>query len=124
MEVTDKLLKGLDMKLNRVLKGYVEFWCGSYYIEFNKSARWNWSHFKIHKRWNSDGFYRHLVWGKLSLSISQPQYEMVTMCSECDGHEPIEVLSAGDESLNVCPNCRTVEGKTHEISELEFDQLN
>lgn len=114
------------MKLKRVLKGYVEFWLFAYYIEFNASARWNWSHFKIHRgsKWGAsrrDGFYRHIVWGKLSLSISQPQIETVRMCSECDGHEEMECVSSGDESWDVCPNCRTIEGKTHYISLWDFE---
>lgn len=110
------------MKLKRVLKGYVEFWLFAYYIEFNMSARHKFSHFKIHKRRGMSAFYRHLVWGKLSLVISQPQYETITMCSECDGAEPMGGVSCGDESWSVCPNCNTVEGKTHEISLWDFEQ--
>lgn len=112
------------MKLKRVLKGYVEFWLFAYYIEFNASARWPMSHFKIHRRnrWQGySGFNMHIVWGKFSLNITQPQIETVRMCSECDGTEPIGGVSHGDESWDVCPNCRTIEGKTHYISLWDYE---
>lgn len=112
------------MKLKRVLKGYVELWLIGYYIEFNMSARWKMSHFKIHRpSYNNrkNGFYRHIVWGKFSLVISQPQLETVRMCSECNGDEPIESKGYGDEIWDICPNCNTVEGNTHEISEWDFE---
>lgn len=110
------------MTLKRVLKGYIEFWILGYYVEFNASARWPMTHFKIHRNRYNEGFKRHIVWGKFSLHISQPQYETVTLCSECDGDEPIENVSYGDEGLSVCPNCRTIEGKTHEISLWDYEQ--
>lgn len=112
------------MELKRVLKGYIEFWLFAYYIEFRTSTRWGWSHFKIQRgRWNThSGFYRHIVWGKLSLIISQPQIETVRMCSECDGTEPIESKGYSDEIWDFCPNCNTVEGKTHYISLWDYER--
>lgn len=107
------------MRLKRILKGYIEFWLLGYYIEFNASARWDWSHFKIHKHRNTQGFYRHIVWGKLSLSISQPQIETVTLCSGCD--EEMGSVSFGDECLSHCESCQSIEGDTYEVSLWDYE---
>lgn len=44
----------------------------------------------------------------------------MTFCKHCydpkdDFIEPIRVVSSGDESWNVCPNCQAVESDTVEI---------
>lgn len=95
------------------------FWINAYYIEIGFGARWPLSHFKIHKYPQFDGFYRHIVWGKFSLIISQPQLETVTVCSDCD--EEIGHASFGDECLSHCENCQQVEGKTHTVPLWEYE---
>ena len=39
------------------------------------------------------------------------------ICAECYGQTSQK--SSGDEGVTVCPNCRSVEGKTYEISILK-----
>ena len=42
------------------------------------------------------------------------------VCKECYNEEyftEIEVLNAGDETLDFCPGCRTVEGPTMYVDE-------
>ena len=46
--------------------------------------------------------------------------DALRVCAECFDPEfptEIECLSAGDESWDVCPSCRTVEGKTIYVQE-------
>ncbi len=102
---------------------HFRFWLFAYYIDMGFTARWAWSQFKIHRpRFNSghQGFYRHLVWGRFSLHISQPQIETVRCCSGCD--EEMGTVSFGDETLDHCESCQSVEGDTYEISLWDFEQ--
>jgi hypothetical protein len=98
------------------------FWFFAYYIEIGLTARWDWTHFKIHRPTyrSHQGFYRHLVWGKLSLSVSQPQIETVRVCSHC--LDEIQVVSFGDDCLDHCESCQQTEGDTHEVSLWDFEQ--
>jgi hypothetical protein len=108
--------------MNKRLFATKRFWLFAYYIEIGMSALWPWSHFKLHKpRYNDhrNGFYRHLVWGKFSLIVSQPQYETVTLCTGCD--EEMGSVSFGDECLSHCESCQSVEGDTYEISQWEYE---
>lgn len=103
---------------------YIRQWIGPYYIEASNRSRHKWSHFKIHGQRGHSAFHRHLVWGPISIVVSQPQFETVTVCSECDGRTEMEHVSSGDECWSVCPNCRTIEGNTHEISLWDFERLS
>lgn len=107
----------------RLLRGPYRFWIGAYHIEIGFCALWPWSHFEIHKpsfRMRREGFYRHLVWGRFSLIIEQPQIETVRVCSHC--LDEIGCVSFGDESLDHCESCQSVEGDTHEVSLWDFEQ--
>lgn len=38
----------------------------------------------------------------------------IAQCGDCGNiHEKVPTVSAGDESWNVCPDCRTTEGTWH-----------
>lgn len=97
----------------------------NYVIEVRFHSRQPWSHFRVHRhraggcRWSGPVLYRHLVWGRLSVIFGQPHLETVRVCSECEGL--IRVVSAGDESWDVCEDCRQVEGRTHEITIEEYE---
>jgi len=39
----------------------------------------------------------------------------MTVCAECDAGE--EIRRVGEDALDFCPACRTVEGKTKEVDE-------
>lgn len=93
----------------------------NYTIEFG-TARWPWSHFKIHKgrpTRHGEVYYYHIVWGKLSLVLGHPHLIPITVCSEC--MEQIEVKSAGDECWDYCEGCQQVEGNTEEITTEEYE---
>jgi hypothetical protein len=51
--------------------------------------------------------------------MSDPQ--MIRVCLECDGNEEIQTLNAGDEWWSFCDACQSVEGKTEEITEEEWE---
>ena len=50
-------------------------------------------------------------------------YDEVHVCTECDADEPVDRVSAGDESLNVCPDCRTIEPSTRRLYQLSTGEL-
>lgn len=85
-------------------------------IEVRLRARWPWTHMKMHRR----PYYRHFVWGKLSVIFGQPHLEPITVCAECG--EATETKSAGDEFWTWCEGCQTVEGRTEEITMEEYEQ--
>ena len=119
---TTGLLRPLNPILG-VLRGPHRFWISAYHVDIGFNALWPWTHFKVHRPSYSrpkQGFYRHIVWGRFSLLIDQPQIETVTVCSHC--LEEIQGISAGDESWSYCESCQQVEGDTIEITELEYEQ--
>jgi hypothetical protein len=81
------------------------------------TARWPWTHFRIHREPQDV----HLVWGKLSVQFAKtdPDAEMIRVCCAC--HGAIEVVSAGDESWDVCEGCGQIEGNTVEITLDEYE---
>lgn len=91
-------------------------------LEVRTSARRPWSHFKIHPmRKNGSRFghvyARHLVWGKLSIIFGQPHLIPVTVCAYC--HE--EIQRVGEDSLDYCESCHSIEGDTFEMTTEEYE---
>lgn len=91
-------------------------------LEARLSARWPWSHFKVHEL--RDGRFgpsygKHIVWGKLSITFGQPHLLPITVCADC--YEQIETKSAGDESWSYCESCQQVEGNTLELTTEEYE---
>jgi hypothetical protein len=50
-------------------------------------------------------------------------YEEVHVCIECDADEPVDRVRAGDESLDVCPCCTTIEPSTRVLYQLSTGEL-
>lgn len=73
-------------------------------VSISLDARWNLSHFKIHR---TDSTW-HLVWGELSFVIENWAMEIHPVCAECGGTE-IGEKHYGDEGLTVCSNCCAIE---------------
>lgn len=88
---------------------------GNYIIEAHLRARRPWTHFKIHDH----SYYKHLVWGKLSMTFGQPHLVPVTVCVNC--YEEIQGLSAGDEGWDYCEGCHQVEPDTMEMTTEEYE---
>ena len=76
----------------------------NYILEIRTHALRPWSHFRVHKY----DTYRHLVWGKLSITFGQPHLEEIAICALC---ESVEISEQGmdDEYLTVCDDCGAVE---------------
>jgi hypothetical protein len=77
---------------------------GKWDVEIS-SARCAWTHFKILRMESG----RHIVWGKLSITVEDGTLECIPTCAQCGSFEAKEV-AAGDEGWTVCPDCRSVEG--------------
>jgi len=90
---------------------------GKWDIRTNR-ALWPWNHFKIHR--TEAG--RHIVWGRISLTVEDGTAEVVPVCAECGSIEIGEV-SAGDEGLTVCRACRSVEQGYRYVSNREWEGL-
>jgi len=64
-----------------------------YIFKFSNKAKWNWKHFKLHKR----GKIRHLVWGKFSILFGPIQY-----CSECEIETGLETICQECQEYYFC----------------------
>lgn len=76
----------------------------NYILEVSNGALRPWSYFKIHRH----SLYKHLVWGRLSISFGQPHLEEIGLCAVC-GSTEIGEQQAGDEGWTVCDDCGSVE---------------
>lgn len=83
------------------------------------TARWNWTHFKIHHT----EFSWHMVWGKLSILIENWTIECHTVCAECDSADIGEV-SHGDEGWTVCRSCRSIEQGYRYVNLREYENAS
>jgi hypothetical protein len=89
-------------------------------VEANLSSRHPWTHFKIHKSPRfGPPMYRHLVWGKLSVIFGQPHLMPITVCAHCNE----EIRLVGEDSLDWCESCQSLEGDTRTITMEEFEAL-
>lgn len=89
----------------------------NYIIEL-RGARQPWTHFRIHRY----PMHRHIIWGRLSLTVGQPHLEEIRVCSECG--EAIECKSAGDESWDWCEGCQQLEGRTEYVTMEKYERTN
>lgn len=94
----------------------------NYIIEANLRSRHKWTHFKIHK--HREGlrqghvYYRHLVWGPLSVIFGQPHLVPIEVHKGCNG----EIRNIGPDSISYCEDCDTiVEGQTETITAEEYE---
>lgn len=90
----------------------------NYKLELHCHARHKWSHFKVHNH----HYYKHLVWGKLSLLWGQPHLVPIEVCSHCK--EQVRNLSAGDEGWTFCEGCHQIEGDTEYITSEEYEAIH
>lgn len=87
-------------------------------LEVKFSARHKWTHFKIHRE--KHGYYKHLVWGKLSIIFGQPHLVPITVCEHCNE----EIMRVGEDYLDYCEGCQSIEGPTVEITTEEYEALH
>lgn len=91
-------------------------------LELNFRSRQPWKHFKIHKHnWYRDGWFMHLVWGKISFIFGQPHLEEITVCAYC--YEEIQRKNYGDEYWHFCEGCNQIEGDTKTMTVQEYESL-
>jgi hypothetical protein len=83
-------------------------------IELHARARHPFTHFKVHRR----EYWTHVVWGKLSLIYGQPHLEPMTVCAHCSE----EIQRVGEDYLDWCEGCQSLEGDTEEITAEEFER--
>lgn len=85
-------------------------------LEVNIRARWPWSYFKVHDR--AGGYYKHVVWGKLSVIFGQPHLIPIQVHKGCGA----EAINLGDDGISYCTECETiVEGETEYITTEEYE---
>lgn len=60
--------------------------------------------------------------GKFSLLIEDWTDEAFATCGECGSHE-VTTRTAGDESWDVCPDCRTVEGTIRYVNKRTIEGM-
>lgn len=93
----------------------------NYILEVNLRARHPWTHLKVHK--GRDGhigpvYYRHLVWGKLSVIFGQPHLIPIQVHKGCGA----EATNLGEDGISYCTECETiVEGETEYITTEEYE---
>jgi hypothetical protein len=85
----------------------------NYVIEARLSSLHKWTHMRLHKR----SYYSHFVWGRLSVIFGQPHLEPVTVCAHC--REAIQRV--GEDYLDYCEGCQSVEGDTVTITMEEYE---
>ncbi len=85
-------------------------------LEISFGARHKWGHFKVHRH----EYYKHLVWGKLSVIFGQPHLVPVIVCGHCNE----EIMRVGEDYLDYCEGCQSIEGPTLEISTEEYERLH
>lgn len=87
----------------------------NYLFEARLSSRHKWSHMKLHKH----EYWSHFVWGPISIVYGQPHLEPITVCAHC--YEAITRL--GEDSLDWCEPCQSIEGETIEITTEEYESV-
>jgi len=92
-----------------------------YRIEFSFTARRSWLDARLFED-KPLGYYKHFVWGKISLIFGRPHLVPIEVCADCN--ETIEVLNAGDEYWNFCEGCRQTEGETKIITTAEYEAIH
>lgn len=82
-------------------------------LELNFRARNSFTHFRVHRR----EYYTHVCWWKASLLFGQPHLEPVTVCAACGE----EIRRVGEDALDWCEGCQSIEGDTREITTEEYE---
>ena len=81
------------------------------------TARRSWFEFKVYP--SIDGY--HIVWGKLSLMLTNWTLEVFPLCAECNSTDIGEVYS-GDEGITRCDDCGAIEGGYRYVNLREYDK--
>jgi len=87
----------------------------NYKFELNFRARHKWTHFKVHNHY----WYKHVVWGRISLIFGQPHLVHITVCSACKNE--VRGIWAGDEGVTICDECQQIEPETEIITIEEYE---
>lgn len=103
----------------KLLKKTIRFTFFNWIVEADLRARHRFSHFRIHRTEYS----RHLVWGRLSILLTNWTIECHALCGEC-GSASIGGIGAGDESWTVCESCRSVEGRINYVNFVEYENAD
>lgn len=85
-------------------------------VDLNFRSLQPWTHMKLHKR----EYWNHFVWGKISLVYGQPHLEPMTVCTHC--YE--EIQHVGEDSLDWCEGCQSLEAGTEEITTEEYEAIH
>lgn len=85
----------------------------NYVFEASLSSKHKWTHFRVHKY----EYYKHLVWGPVSIVFGQPHLMPMTVCAHC--YE--EIVRVGEDYLDYCESCNQIEGDTLEITTEEYE---
>jgi hypothetical protein len=84
-------------------------------IELNFRARCKWTAPHLYNRL----YYRHFVWGRVSLIFGQPHLEPVEIHSGCGA----SVRGIGEDLISYCEGCETiVEGQTEWVTFEEYEK--
>jgi hypothetical protein len=83
-------------------------------IEINTRARWPFTHFRVHRH----DMHTHVVWGRLSVIYGQPHLAEITVCAHCDE----EIQRVGEDYLDWCEGCQSIEGDTETITIEEYER--
>ena len=103
----------------KLLRKTVSFTFFNWIVEANLRSRHSFSHFAIHRT----DFSRHLVWGKISIVVTNWTIECHALCGEC-GSASIGSVSSGDEGWTVCDSCRSIEGKIEYVNYREYEKAD
>ena len=102
----------------------IELQLGNYRdIEIAYAPRLPWNTFDKHVM-PSYGIIHYRL-GRFVLTIQDPTVEISMICGECDSDEEISKVSCGTdacESWSVCPNCRSVEGRTMGLNKRDLER--
>lgn len=96
----------------------------NYVLEISLGSRHKWNHFRLHRHrtgphWSFGHIYwRHLVWGPISVIFGQPHLVPVIVCKACGE----EIRLVGEDYLSWCEGCQSVEGETEEITTEEYER--
>lgn len=78
-----------------------------YRISLSTHARLPWTSIRVRNSQRNGPWYKHFVWGRLSLRIDTPDLDEVQICPHCNG----DVEHLGEDGIDFCAEgCGCIEG--------------
>lgn len=90
----------------------------NFIVEASFKARQSWTHIKLH----TYDYYRHFVWGKITILFGQPHLVPISVCNYCD--EELSAVGAGDEIWDYCESCGAIEPEHRDITTEEYERIH